>query len=132
MPRHGDLNVGEPIVMSYRCSGNPTTADPTAVVLDEGGALFATLTVGSGIEYTGQGRTYKATFTPDEIGDWVINITDSNGGDASKSYAVNTHGLGYVVEKMAMLEQALADLALILQGLENEVANSGDGGSSIG
>ena len=124
MPRN-DYAAGVPVEFTYRCSGSAATAAPTAAVLDETGAVHSTLTVGAGIELK-HGRTFMITFTPDEIGTWIVNVTDSNNGDASSTFGVATRSMAWVVDQLESLSVAMTVLVDAVAELDS------GGGAHIG
>ena len=125
MPKN-DYEAGVAIEFSYRCSGNAGTANPVATVLDETGAVHELLAVGTGIEVA-HGRTFQVTFIPDNIGTWIVNVVDDNGGDVSKSFGVATHSMAWIVDQISNISAALA----VLIDAVAEIPGSG-GGAHIG
>ncbi|MBW2636061.1 MAG: hypothetical protein JRC86_00800 [Deltaproteobacteria bacterium] len=126
MPKN-DYAAGESIEFSYRCSGDHATANPVATVLDEIGGVFATLTVGSGVEHK-HGKTFLVSFVPDEIGTWLVNVVDDHGGDSSKSFGVATHSMAWVVSQLEVINTSLTTLV----GVTAALASNDGGGAHIG
>lgn len=128
--------VNESIHFRIRCNGDPTTENPTVVVLDELDGVFETLTVGAGLTQLGSSNIVKGTFTPDNIGEWTLEASDDNGLDLVKLYSVGNHSISSNGAKIATVEakiDAQDTLATTRHtALLAAIANVSNGGGHFG
>ena len=103
-PKEATYEVNSVIEFKYRCNGDQTTASPVAEVLDEAGAVDVQVPV---LTQIGTTKLFKSSFTPDAVGVWAVHITDSNGGDVVRDFAVGAVGVG------AGLKVIAADVVII-------------------
>lgn len=87
------FKVGEVIKFRVRIDGDPTSDNPTAIVLDETDTTEATLTLGTGLTQVGSTKIVKGEFTPDAAGMWSVHITDDTGMDLVKQYPVGNFSI---------------------------------------
>lgn len=106
-PKEATYEVGSIIEFKYRCNGDPSVASPVCEVLDEAGAVDAQSPVT--LTQIGTTRLFSGTFTPDAVGNWSLHITDANGGDVVKDFAVGTLGVQTGL-------QAIAAAVVIIDG----------------
>ena len=102
MPKEAIYEVNQPIEFKYRCNGDPATADPVVEILDETGAADPLFVVA--LTQIGTSRLFKGEFTPDAIGVWGVHVTDSNGGDQVKDFAVGSTGVQTMAEAIVTID----------------------------
>ena len=98
-PKEATYEVNSVIEFNYRCNGDPATASPVAEVLDEAGVVDVQSPVT--LTQIGSTRLFKGSFTPDALGVWAVHITDANGGDVVKDFAVGVIGVGSGLQAIA-------------------------------
>ena len=97
-PKEAIYEIDQLIEFKYRCNGDQSTASPVAEVLDELGVVDAQVPV---LTQIGTTKLFKSSFTPDEVGVWAVHITDANGGDVVKDFAVGAVGVGSGLQAIA-------------------------------
>lgn len=119
MPKEAIYEVNSVIEFKYRCNGDPVTANPAAEVLDETGAVDLQVLV---FTQVGATRIFKSSFTPDAEGVWAVHITDDNGGDVVKDFAVGPIGVQSMAAKVVLIDGKIDTLDSKIDDL---VADSG-------
>lgn len=97
-PKEAIYEVGSVIEFKYRCNGDQATASPVAEVLDEDGNVDVQVPV---LTQIGTTKLFKGSFTPDVVGVWAVHITDDNGGDVVRDFAVGDIGVGSGLKAIA-------------------------------
>ncbi len=90
----GEHKNGVEIIVSYQAVNEATGKTVTMDVYDEAFALDAVKSVAEMTEVVATGR-YKAAFTPDAEGEWIVvmkNTTDGNGA-VVKAFSVGGHNV---------------------------------------
>lgn len=116
-PKEATYEVNSAIEFKYRCNGDQSTASPVVEVLDEMGEVDIQVPV---LTQIGTTKLFKSSFTPDEVGVWAVHITDANGGDVVKDFAVGAIGVGAGIKAIA------AGVVVIdgkIDGLETKIDN---------
>ena len=111
------------VSFTFRSTGDPSTATPSVRVLDNTGALAATLTPGSGLtQGVGADDTlFSGSFTPTDQGLWKLHATDAHGGDQVRDIAVGAHGLQWVVTKLVGMDIKLDTLDGKADSIQSQV-----------
>jgi len=98
-PKEAIYEVNSVIEFKYRCNGDQAIASPVAEVLDDAGAVDEQSPVT--LSQIGTTKLFQGSFTPDVVGVWAVHITDSNGGDVVKDFAVGAVGVGSGLQAIA-------------------------------
>ena len=96
-----DYKVSEEIKVTYQAPGAATGLTVTMEIYDETGAKDGVNFPDVTMTEIGSSGRYQASFTPDALGEWVIQISDTNGGKVVKQYSVggyNLDGIGTAVD----------------------------------
>jgi len=113
--------VGEAIDFNYAVAGDPGTAAPVVDVIDESGAVVATLGVGTGLTQSipvGTEQIFSGSFTPATEGGFKIHCRDANGGKRVKTFLVGLRGIKFIIDTL-LTTDGKVDTAL------SEIANNG-------
>lgn len=102
MAKEAIYEVNQPIKFKYRCNGDPATANPVVEILDETGVVDPIFVVV--LTQIGASRLFKGEFTPDAVGVWSVHVTDSNGGDQVKDFAVGSIGVQTMAEAIVTID----------------------------
>ena len=108
--------LNEPIDVVYQASGAHTAITVTMSVYDEVGVLDAGQS-GAMVEIGATGR-YKKSFTPDAEGLWIVQVGDTNGGKAVKSFSVGTTNIAEIGATVATINAKIDDLQATVDGME--------------
>lgn len=117
-PKEALYEINQPIKFKYRCNGNPATAEPIVEVLDEEGNVDAQVPILELIS----GRIFKSSFTPDAVGVWTVHITDNNGGDVIKDFAVASIGVQTMAQAVVTID---GKIDAVDDKIDNLAADSG-------
>jgi len=122
-PKEATYEVDSVIEFKYRCNGDQASASPVVEVLDEDGAVDIQVPV---LVQIGTTKLFKSSFTPDAVGVWAVHITDSNGGDVVKDFAVGVVGVGSGLQAVAAGVIVIDGKIDILEGkIDGLAADSG-------
>lgn len=120
------FKVGDTIPFRVRISGDPTTDNPTATILDEANAPHATpLTIGSGLTQVGSTKIVVGSFVADAVGQWTVSIVDDTGLDRIKEFIVRDHSIESVGNGIGALQAQLTAQDLVLATILANTANAG-------
>lgn len=104
--------VNQSIEFTYRCNGDPATANPVVDIMDETATVVLTKTVGDGLTQIGATRLFKGSFTPDAEGVWKLHGKDDYSGDVAKDYPIGAVGLQSMATAILNVQDK-ADLILV-------------------
>ena len=122
-PKEAIYEVNSVLEFKYRCNGDQASASPVVEVLDEDGAVDIQVPV---LVQIGTTKLFKSSFTPDAVGVWAVHITDSNGGDVVKDFAVGVVGVGSGLQAVAAGVIVIDGKIDILEGkIDGLAADSG-------
>lgn len=102
-----NYKANEAIRVVYQAKGVGSGLTVTMQPYDETDAVFGTPI--SMTEFLSTGR-YYGTFTPDANGDWSVQITDSNGGEAVKHFSVGDYNIQQIGANLQSVETKVDNL----------------------
>lgn len=103
--------VGNEISVVYQAAGAATGQTIAMDVYDEAQVYVSGSSVAAMTEIGSTGR-YRASFTPDAEGDWILQMYDSvnNTGKVVKQYEVIGHDVDSVGDEVALVKAATDNL----------------------
>jgi len=128
-PKEAIYEVGSVIEFKYRCNGDQATASPAAEVLDDAGVVDEQSPVT--LTQIGTTKLWKGSFTPDVVGVWAVHVTDANGGDQVKDFAVGTLGAQSAAQNIVAAVVIIDGKIDTLDGkIDDLAAGMGDAGGA--
>lgn len=122
--------VGDTVPFRVRTNGDPTTDNPTAIILDETNAPHGTpLTIGSGLTQVAGTKIVVGSFVPDAEGEWTVQVVDDTGMDRIKEFIVRGFSVESIGSGVADLNTKIDAQDLILATI---LANTANGGGHFG
>lgn len=103
-----NYQINQAIKVFYQAAGTGTGLTVTMDVYDEADVKDVAQS-GTMTEIGTTGR-YQKSFTPDAVGDWHIEISDSAGGEAVKQYEVGSYNIQALGDNIADIDADIAAL----------------------
>jgi len=115
-----DYRVGEGIEVVYQAQNAATEVVVNMEVYDETHTIVAGGPIVL-VELGTSGR-YYGTFTPDEAGEWSVQIEQAGGvGKATKSFSVGGHNIHEIGAKVVTIEDNVGSLGTNMGTVEGKV-----------
>ena len=118
-----NYKVNESIQVMYQAAGAATSLTPLMEIYDETGVKDIVNFPDVNMTEIGSSGRYTGSFTPDQEGEWSVQISDVNGGKVVKQFSVGKDNVSGISSKVSDLVDDVDTVSSDLQVVAGDIGS---------